>query len=89
LSSVGELAYACSDEPKFYPLDPFEIGQNHVDFPISTMQPHYFVAESFQKAKAQITNYCESMPNPFQVTFNKETLSIEVDRKIKTRSEIL
>jgi len=47
LSSVGELAYCVTDEPKFYPLDPFEIGQNHVDFPISSMQPHYFVAESF------------------------------------------
>lgn len=26
MSSVGELAYCVSDEPKYYPLDPFEIA---------------------------------------------------------------
>jgi phenylalanine-4-hydroxylase len=34
-----------------YPLDVHEIAQNHVNFPISKMQPYYFVAESFEKAK--------------------------------------
>ena len=51
LSSVGELEYCLSDKPKYYPLDPFEIAQNHLNFPISSMQPYYFVAESFAKAK--------------------------------------
>ena len=37
LSSVGELQYCRTNEPKFYPLDPFEIAQNHVHFPISKM----------------------------------------------------
>jgi len=36
-SSVGELAYAVSDEPTFYNLDPHEIAQNHLNFPISSM----------------------------------------------------
>ncbi len=39
LSSVGELEYCLSDKPKYYPLDPFEIAQNHLNFPISSMQP--------------------------------------------------
>lgn len=51
LSSVGELEYCVTDKPKFYPLDPFEIAQNHLNYPISSMQPYYFVAESFAKAK--------------------------------------
>jgi phenylalanine-4-hydroxylase len=51
LSSVGELEYCLTDKPKYYPLDPFEIAQNHLNFPISSMQPYYFVAESFAKAK--------------------------------------
>lgn len=51
LSSVGELQYCLSDTPKYKPLDPFEIAQNHINFPISSMQPYYFVADSFQKAK--------------------------------------
>lgn len=37
LSSVGELEYCISGEPKHYPLDPYEIAQNHLDFPISMM----------------------------------------------------
>ena len=47
LSSVGELEYCVTDKPKRFSLDPYEIAQNHLDFPISSMQPHYFVAESF------------------------------------------
>ena len=89
LSSVGELAYAVTDEPKLYPLDPYEIAQNHLTFPISSMQPHYFVAESFQKAKAQITDYCENISKPFAVSYNNTNNTVEVDRKIKTRHEYL
>jgi phenylalanine-4-hydroxylase len=51
LSSVGELEYCITDKPKFLPLDPFEIAENHLNYPISSMQPYYFVAESFSKAK--------------------------------------
>lgn len=51
LSSVGELEYCLSGKPKYLPLDPFEIAQNHLNFPISSMQPYYFVAVSFQEAK--------------------------------------
>ncbi len=65
LSSMGELEYCVTDQPKFYPLDVFEIAQNHVNFPISKMQPYYFVAESFETAKKQIIDYCENMPRPF------------------------
>jgi phenylalanine-4-hydroxylase len=51
LSSMGEIEYCVSGQPILYPLDVQEIAQNHVNFPISKMQPHYFVAESFEKAK--------------------------------------
>jgi hypothetical protein len=51
------------------------------------MQPLYFVAESFQIAKKQITNYCENISKPFNVTYNNDTNTVEVDRKIRTRSE--
>jgi len=87
LSSVGELEYACTDEPTFYTLNPYEIAQNHLNFPISSMQPHYFVADSFEKAKTQITDYCEQIHKPFNVSYNDQTHSVEVDRRIKTRNE--
>ena len=51
LSGLGELQYCLTDVPKFKKLDPFEIAYNHVDFPISEMQPVYFLAESFTSAK--------------------------------------
>ena len=82
LSSVGELAYCVTNEPKLFPLDPYEIAQNHLVFPISSMQPHYFVAESFLKAKLQITSYCENISKPFNVTYNDKLNTVEVDRKI-------
>lgn len=85
LSSVGELQYCRSDVPKLYPLDPFVIAQSHVNFPISKMQPYYFVAESFERAKQQITEYCETIYKPFNVSFNDQDYSVVVDRHIKTR----
>lgn len=87
MSSFGELEYCQTDVPKFLPLDPFLIAQDYVNFPISEMQPTYFVAESFEKAKYQIQDYCDSIPKPFNVSYNVKTQSIEVDRKIKTRDE--
>ena len=87
LSSVGELAYCVTDEPEMKPLDPYEIAQNHLTFPISSMQPIYFVADSFTKAKQQIVNYCDNITKPFSVTYNSATDTVTVDRHIKTRME--
>jgi len=70
MSSFGELAYSQTDEPKFLPLDPYNIALNHLDFPISSMQPHYFVAESFVKAKEQINEYCDNINKPFNLSYN-------------------
>lgn len=89
LSSVGEIEYAVTDQPKHYPLDPFEIAEKHLNYPISSMQPYYFVAESFSKAKQQISDYCETINRPFNVTYDNKTQSVLVDRKIKTRKENL
>lgn len=52
------------------------------------MQPHYFVAESFQKAKGQIIDYCEKINKPFALTYNKSTHTVDIDRALKTRNEI-
>lgn len=87
LSSVGELAYCVTDEPELKPLDPHEIAQNYLTFPISSMQPTYFVADSFQKAKKQIIDYCDGINKPFAVTYNNNTDTVSVDRKIKTHME--
>jgi len=88
MSSFGELEYCVTDEPVMKPFDPYVIAQDHLEFPISSMQPIYFVAESFADAKARITDYCENISRPFNVSYNTKTNSVEVDRKIKTRREI-
>ena len=51
------------------------------------MQPHYFIAESFGKAKTQITEYCENIAKPFSVSYNDKLNTVEVDRKLMTRPE--
>ena len=56
-------------------------------FPISSMQPTYFVADTFTKAKAQIVDYCDNITKPFAVTYNATNDTVSVDRKIKTRME--
>jgi phenylalanine-4-hydroxylase len=89
MSSFGELEYCVTDKPEFLPLDPYKIGESYVDFPISTMQPTYFVAESFADAKNKIFEYCSNIPKPFNISYNVKNKTIEVDRKIKTREEIL
>jgi phenylalanine-4-hydroxylase len=77
-----------TNKPKFFPLDPFEIAQNHLDFPISSVQPHYFVAESFLSAKDIITKYCDQMSKPFNVSYDEKSGQVFVDRAIKTREEL-
>ena len=70
MSSFGELEYCQTDVPIFYPLDPNRIAQDHVNFPISEMQPIYFVADSFDSAKDKITDYCNNIQRPFNVSYN-------------------
>ena len=65
LSSFGEFEWAFSDKPQFYPLDCEEVAENHRDFPISSVQPYYFLAESFADSKEKIADYTESIPRPF------------------------
>ena len=87
MSSFGELEYCVTDVPKIKPFDPYLIAQDYVTFPITKMQPTYFLAESFADAKAKIIDYCDHMPKPFSVSYNSTTHCIEVDRKIKTRHD--
>ena len=51
------------------------------------MQPIYFVADTFTKAKQQIIDYCDDISKPFSVTYNESSNTVTVDRKIKTRRE--
>jgi phenylalanine-4-hydroxylase len=80
LSSFGELEYSMSDKPKIKDWDPFKAGEQ--DYPITEYQPLYFIAKSFDDAKAKLQAYSSSFARPFNVRYNPYTQSIEVDSNI-------
>mmetsp|Transcript_34129 Transcript_34129/g.50977 ORF Transcript_34129/g.50977 Transcript_34129/m.50977 type:complete len:264 (-) Transcript_34129:335-1126(-) len=92
LSSFGELEYACSDDhpssddnvtgpPEIKPWDPAVAAVQ--EFPITTYQPVYFLAESLQDAKQKMRQYCEDLPRPFFATYNAQNDTVHIDRPVK------
>jgi phenylalanine-4-hydroxylase len=53
LSSFGELEYSLSAQPQLTPFEPVETCKTN--YPITSYQPKYFVAESFADAKNKLT----------------------------------
>ncbi|EGG19879.1 phenylalanine 4-monooxygenase [Cavenderia fasciculata] len=76
LSSFGELEYCISDKNEKRPFDPFETCKQ--SYPITTYQPIYYVADSFQSAKDKMKQFAESLEKPFSLRYNPYTLSIEI-----------
>lgn len=76
LSSFGELQHCLSDVPE---KKPFEVSKIVVQkYPITEMQPRYFVAESFNEAKEKLIEWAKQIPRSFAVRFNPYTHSIQV-----------
>eukprot|EP01083_Nonionella_stella_P316431 1147327_1 len=53
------------------------------DFPITTYQPVYFLAESLQDAKLKMRKYCENLPRPFFALYNSQTETVHIDRPVR------
>jgi len=94
LSSFGELEYACSPEhpgadkpPEILPWDP-EVASRQ-EFPITTYQPVYFLAESLQDAKQRMREFCEDLPRPFFAFYNPQTETIYIDRPVQRRPMVV
>jgi phenylalanine-4-hydroxylase len=92
LSSFGELEYACSDAhpfedggvngpPEIKPWRPEDAAKQ--EFPITTYQPVYFLADSLMDAKQQMRRYCEDLPRPFFALHNAQTNSVHIDRPVQ------
>jgi len=69
-----------SSEPELRPFDPFQACEQ--EYPITKYQPVYFVAESFERAKAQMRQFAESLDRPFTVHYNPFTQTVEVHRLV-------
>ena len=90
LSSFGELEYSCSptrpaggvDEfPNYLPWEP-DVASD-LEYPITTYQPTYFVAENLQDAKERMRSFCDNDINkPFGVRYKHYSNTIEVDRSV-------
>ena len=76
LSSFGELEHAMSSTPEIRPFEPEKACLQ--TYPITTFQPIYYEAESFERAKEQMRNWSAKTNRPFAVRYNPFTLSVEV-----------
>jgi len=89
LSSFGELEYACGENgvegPEIEEWDCTRVSMQ--EFPITTYQPKYFLADSLQDAKVKMRKYCEELPRPFFAQYNSQTQTVFIDRPVK-RKEI-
>ncbi|MEM7448681.1 MAG: ACT domain-containing protein [Myxococcota bacterium] len=93
LSSFGELAYACGHPPQGAPDPDSEQSPTYVDwepnvaahqeYPITTYQPRYFVADSLYEAKERIRRYCAQLPRSFYARHNPINDRIWVDRAVE------
>jgi len=90
LSSFGELEYCLTGKSEVRNFNPFETCT--FKYPITEYQPLYFVADSFDKATAQMREFARSLQRPFQLRYNPYTQSIEIldtkEKLVKLASEI-
>lgn len=84
LSSFGELQYCLSDKPQVRPFEPAKTCEQ--EYPITSFQPVYFVADSFDDAKTKLRQYAATIPRPFSVRYNPYTQSVEV---INTKLQVV
>ena len=82
LGGLGELEYCLTDKPSFIPLDLREIAERHLNFTVNAMQPYYFVAESFGRAKEQVREYVSQMPKRFNLTYDPVEGTVNADRHL-------
>lgn len=80
LSSFGEMEWAMSSQPTVLPFDPFVAAKQ--EFPITTYQPLYFLADSFEQMKQQMQGFAATFARPFNVRYDPYTQTIDVDGNI-------
>ncbi|OUC49167.1 phenylalanine-4-hydroxylase [Trichinella nativa] len=76
LSSFGELQYCLTDKPEVYPFNP-EITAT-TEYPITSYQPKYFLAQSFENAKEQLIKWASAISRPFNIRYDPYTQRIQI-----------
>jgi len=88
LSSFGEIEYSMGltdDKPQLLAWDPADAAQR--DYPITTFQPTYYVAEDFADAKSKLVGFAEQFNKPFHARWNSHTERIDTDRNIRRQPQ--
>ncbi|XP_063691914.1 phenylalanine-4-hydroxylase-like isoform X3 [Bolinopsis microptera] len=79
ISSIEELENCISDSSQKLPFEPENICTTK--YPITTIQPVYFVAPSFAEAKRKVREFSSQIPRPFTVHYNPYTQSVQLINK--------
>ena len=81
LSSSGEMAWACSGKASQYlPWAPADAASR--EFPITTYQDTYYVADSLASARDLMREFAVALPRPFYARHNPVSDTIWVDRAV-------
>lgn len=75
LSSYGELKYCLTNEPEHRNFEPEKTCLQ--EYPITSFQPVYYIADSFKDAKDKMSAFTMTIPKPFSIKYNPYTQSIE------------
>lgn len=86
LSSFGELKYCLTDEPEVRAFDPEKTALQ--EYPITSFQPIYYIADSFKDAKDKMSAFTLTIPKPFAIKYNPYTQSIDTIDKPDRKSVV-
>lgn len=82
LSSPSEILNAVSDKCKHLDFDLEKMSSHPVD--ICNIQTEYFLAPSFKTMKKAVKDYAENIKRPFNIVYNLDSATVEVDRKLES-----
>lgn len=82
LSSPSEIEHSVSDKCKLLEFDLVKMAVHPVN--VTDIQTEYYLAPSFVEMKNRVKEYAEDIKRPFNITFNLDSKTIEVDRKLES-----
>ncbi len=81
LSSVGEMDHAMAGQSEYREWQPLDAAEQ--DYPITDLQPVYFVADTLHDARQKMRRFAEALPRPFYAKYVAATDRIWVDRAVQ------
>jgi phenylalanine-4-hydroxylase len=82
LSSPSEIEHSVSKNCKHLGFDLVKMAVHPVN--VTDIQTEYYLAPSFIDMKNSVKEYAENIKRPFNITFNLDSKTIEVDRKLES-----